>query len=65
MSTRHTLLPVLPATVPADLIEGLEDLFVRGTPRAYERDLVDPGRMPDSRSTAINSVGSTSIRPLG
>ena len=37
-----TLPPALPASVPADLAEGLEDLFVRGTPantlRAYERD---------------------------
>ncbi|MFK7943989.1 MAG: tyrosine-type recombinase/integrase [Paracoccaceae bacterium] len=36
--------PALPASVPADLAEGLEELFVRGTPantlRAYERDFV-------------------------
>lgn len=35
--------PALPASVPADLVRGLEDLFVRGTPlntlRAYERDM--------------------------
>ena len=38
-----TLPPALPASVPADLAEGLEELFIRGTPantlRAYAQDL--------------------------
>ena len=36
--------PALPASVPADLADSLQELFVRGTPentlRAYERDLI-------------------------